>query len=241
VQLTDLLPDDVSAEAITFSGGVAEYIYGREAADYHDFGPALGRKLRAAMADGRISVPVLDPGQGIRATVIGASQFTVQISGNTIFVSDQHLLPLHNLPVLYPRLDLSGDVVSDRVIEEIKGAIARFDLTEGEDPVALAFRWQGDPFHARLRGLADGIRRALPRSIQRKLPLVLLFDGDVGKTLGAMLKQDLGLPNAVLSIDGMQLKEFDFVDIGELIQPTNVVPVVIKSLLFAGAGAGVAP
>jgi ethanolamine utilization protein EutA (predicted chaperonin) len=34
----------------------------------------------------------------------------------------------------------------------------------------------------------------------------------------------------------MQLKEFDYVDIGEVIRPTNVVPVVIKSLLFAGTG-----
>jgi ethanolamine utilization protein EutA len=38
-----------------------------------------------------------------------------------------------------------------------------------------------------------------------------------------------------MSIDGMQLKEFDYVDIGEVIQPAYVVPVVIKSLLFAGS------
>jgi ethanolamine utilization protein EutA len=36
-------------------------------------------------------------------------------------------------------------------------------------------------------------------------------------------------------IDGIQLKEFDYVDIGEPIQPADVVPVVIKSLLFPGA------
>jgi ethanolamine utilization protein EutA len=65
---------------------------------------------------------------------------------------------------------------------------------------------------------------------------VLLFEGDVGKTIGAMLKHDIGVPSQVVSIDGMQLKEFDYVDIGEVIRPTNVVPVVIKSLLFAGGG-----
>ena len=36
----------------------------------------------------------------------------------------------------------------------------------------------------------------------------------------------------VIAIDGVQLKEFDYVDIGTLIQPADVVPVIIKSLLF---------
>ncbi len=36
-----------------------------------------------------------------------------------------------------------------------------------------------------------------------------------------------------LSIDGVQLQELDFVDVGELISPPGVVPVVIKSLLFS--------
>jgi ethanolamine utilization protein EutA len=31
----------------------------------------------------------------------------------------------------------------------------------------------------------------------------------------------------------MELQELDFVDVGELIAPPGVVPVVIKSLLFA--------
>ncbi len=44
--------------------------------------------------------PVWDPGQGIRATVIGAAQFSVQISGNTIAISEPDELPLQNLPVM---------------------------------------------------------------------------------------------------------------------------------------------
>jgi ethanolamine utilization protein EutA len=37
----------------------------------------------------------------------------------------------------------------------------------------------------------------------------------------------------LVSIDGLQLVELDYVDVGELIQPANVVPVVVKSLAFA--------
>ena len=38
--------------------------------------------------------------------------------------------------------------------------------------------------------------------------------------------------NDVIAIDGVQLKEFDYVDIGSVIELTNVVPIIIKSLLF---------
>jgi ethanolamine utilization protein EutA len=233
--VTDALPDDWQADGVTFSGGVAEYIYGRETAEYADVARALATEVRAALDDGRIPLPVLDPGQGIRATVIGASQFSVQVSGNTISISDATVLPLRNLPVIFPRIDLAADPDAERVAAEISGAIRRFDLEEGDAPIALAFRWQGDPLYARLRALADGIRRGLPKSVAQKLPLVLMLDGDVGKTLGDILKHELGVAGDVMSIDGMQLKEFDYVDIGEVIQPAYVVPVVIKSLLFAGS------
>jgi ethanolamine utilization protein EutA len=36
----------------------------------------------------------------------------------------------------------------------------------------------------------------------------------------------------VIALDAVQLKEFDYVDIGNVIELTNVVPVIIKSLLF---------
>jgi len=68
-------------------------------------------------------------------------------------------------------------------------------------------------------------------------PLVLMIDGDIGRSLGHILEHELGIGRATLSIDGIQLREFDFVDIGELIRPAGVVPIVIKSLLFAGAPA----
>jgi ethanolamine utilization protein EutA len=36
----------------------------------------------------------------------------------------------------------------------------------------------------------------------------------------------------VVSIDGIALREFDFVDIGEIIPASGAVPVVVKSLVF---------
>ena len=60
-----------------------------------------------------------------------------------------------------------------------------------------------------------------------------MIDGDIGKTLGQLLHYELDLPGRVVSIDGVQLQDLDYVDIGEMISPPGVVPVVIKSLLFS--------
>jgi ethanolamine utilization protein EutA (predicted chaperonin) len=68
-----------------------------------------------------------------------------------------------------------------------------------------------------------------------------MVDGDVGRTLGHILEHEIALGRPVVSIDGIQLREFDFVDVGEVMRPADVVPVVIKSLLFPGTAAAGAP
>jgi ethanolamine utilization protein EutA len=234
--VTDELPAEPKPFAITFSGGVSEYIYGREAANYRDLGKPLADAISRRLKDKRIPYKVYDPGAGIRATVIGASQFSVQVSGNTISISNHEALPVRNIPVMHPKMDLSGDIDAKKVAEEIKKSIALHDFPEGEQAVALAFRWQGDPLHARLKALADGIVSAMPKTAAGGTPLVLMMDGDVGKTLGVILKRECNVETDTISIDGVQLKEFDYVDIGEMIRPTNVVPLVIKSLLFSSPG-----
>jgi ethanolamine utilization protein EutA len=45
--------------------------------------------------------------------------------------------------------------------------------------------------------------------------------------------------NPIVSIDGLELKEFDYIDIGAILDTSGAVPVVIKSLIFpttAGVG-----
>ena len=63
-------------------------------------------------------------------------------------------------------------------------------------------------------------------------PLILVMEGDIGKSLGVILKTELDVTGDIISLDGVQLREFDFIDVGELIQPTDVAPLIIKSLLF---------
>jgi ethanolamine utilization protein EutA len=236
--VTQAWPPDLAKrriDAMTFSGGVAEYLYRRESRCFGDLGSHLAEHLRHALAHRRDLPPVWDPGQGIRATVIGAAQFSVQISGNTILIADPGKLPLRNLPVLACSFDLGNDLSIDTIAASVRGALARADFEEGQSPIALALPWRGDPSHARLHAVAAGICAALPQTVEQELPLVLLIDGDVGKSLGLVIRQEIAPKADVIAIDGVQLREFDYVDIGDIIEPTNVVPIIIKSLLFRSA------
>jgi len=233
--VTDPWPAELankSIDAITFSGGVAEYLYKRETRRFGDLGSDLAEELRQALAHRRDLPPIWDPGQGIRATVIGAAQFSVQISGNTILIADPAKLPLQNLPVLACNFGLEQEVASDAVAEAVRSALVRADTEDGESPIALSFPWRGDPSHSRLCAVAAGICAALPRTLSEHLPLVLLIDGDVGKSLGRIILHEIAPRADVIAIDGVQLRDFDYVDIGNVIELTNVVPIIIKSLLF---------
>ncbi len=63
-------------------------------------------------------------------------------------------------------------------------------------------------------------------------PLILVFDSDIGGLLGLHLREELQLELPIISIDGLELREFDYIDIGNLISSSGAVPVVIKSLVF---------
>lgn len=230
--LTDPLPVAPNLDAITFSGGVSEYLFGRETETYGDIGSGLAHRLQHALTDGLVAAPVWDPGQGIRATVIGASQFSVQVSGNTVTVTYPGALPMRNLPVLSCRFDLAGEIDREAVAREITAARIRFDLEDGSDPLAVAFSWAGEPSHSRLHAVAEGICAALPGTISGEYPLVVMIDGDVGMTLGRIIRDEIAPGCDVVAIDGIRLQAFDYVDIGEPMPSANVIPVVIKSLLF---------
>ena len=74
--------------------------------------------------------------------------------------------------------------------------------------------------------------RGLKRITDRGNPLVLVNDGDIGGLLGIHIREEMGLDLKVVSIDGIELREFDYIDIGALLPASGAVPVVIKSLVF---------
>ena len=218
-------------QAVSFSGGVSEFVYGYETTSFGDLGPYLAAAIRARV-DGW-GPTLIEPVEGIRATVIGASQYTIQVSGSTIFVTPQDILPQRNVPVIAPVLDLDGETVDpDGVAKDIEGALRRLDLLESASPVALCFRWQGSATFQRLHAFCQGAVKGFKPLLDAGHPLVLVSEGDVGGLLGIHCKEELKLASPVISIDGVELKEFDYVDIGAMLPASGAVPVVIKSLIF---------
>jgi ethanolamine utilization protein EutA len=230
-ELTEPLPRDLQPTHFTFSGGVSEYIFSHEDKEYGDIAKPLTEELLKFLS-AESTVPLVDPGQRIRATVIGASQFTVQVSGKTIYLPDDSILPVHNVPTVHVDMDLSGDIDSAAIAARIKSRFDHLDLDAGSR-MAIAFTWQGDPEHARLYAVAKGIVDAIKDKPNRDEFLLVVIDGDVGRTLGRILHKELDIPRKLIALDGVQLNELDFVDVGTLIDPPGVVPVVIKSLLFS--------
>ncbi len=220
--------------ALTFSGGVAEYVYGRHTGAYGDLGPSLGLALRQAVDQGRIPGRLLEPPHGIRATVVGLSQFSVQVTGNTLSVANEDLLPLRNVPVAQPPLRYDDGPDAGEVAERLRAAVAQLDLEDGS-PVGLAVQWQGDPEYRRLLVLARAVALATA-GLDSRAPVVVILDADLAASLGAVLLEEVGCSRPVFCLDGITVEGCDFVDIGNVLQPGRVIPVAVKSLLFATAG-----
>ena len=231
LELTEPLLRTLKPDFITFSGGVSEYIFGRESRSHGDIAQALAAEI-VQQIKARISIPIIEPLERIRATVIGASQFTVQVSGKTIYLPDGGVLPVHNVPVIHLGLDLADHIDIDAIVTRFQKNASLLDLAPGAR-LALAFTWDGTPEHCRLLAMARAIMQFAAPSGKRDETLFLMIDGDVAASLGRMLHDELGLDGKIVSIDGIKLRELDFVDVGAMLDPPGVVPVVIKSLLFS--------
>jgi ethanolamine utilization protein EutA len=232
----DPLPWRGKIDEVTFSGGVAEYIFGWEKEGFGDLGALLGEEIRRRADDWGVRLE--KPTEGIRATVVGASQYTTQVSGSTIFVSPLGTLPLRNIPVIAPQLALDHETIEASAISEaIKAVLSRLDLTEPDGPVAVFVPWRGSATFQRLDAFCRGIAGGLASRVARHLPIVLAGDGDVGGLIGIHFREEMKLENPIVSIDGLDLKAFDYIDIGEMLESSGAVPVVIKSLIFPTSAA----
>jgi ethanolamine utilization protein EutA len=51
------------------------------------------------------------------------------------------------------------------------------------------------------------------------------------------MHEEMKIASGIVSIDGLELKDFDYIDIGEMLPASGAVPVVIKSLIFPTSAA----
>jgi ethanolamine utilization protein EutA len=216
--------------AVVFSGGVSEYIYGRESRTFGDLGPLLGRQIRAEVEKSGVRLLPLE--RGIRATVTGVSQHSVQLSGVTVFVSDEAALPLRNLPIIAPPLDLSAEHLDSGSIRAgLERAMTAFTGSDRAPAVGIA--WNGSATYGRLGAVAQAVAGALEPRLKPGEPCVAVVQGDVAGVLGARLRELVGEDHPVVCLDGVHVHELDHLDIGGIEPATRALPVVVKSLLFS--------
>jgi ethanolamine utilization protein EutA (predicted chaperonin) len=229
--LTEKITDPGALDGVIFSGGVAEYIYRLETRDFGD----LGRRLGSALADrvDALPAPLLPAAQRMRATVLGASEYTVQLSGITSFIpAPDTTLPRRNVQVVRPPCPLDDVVRPSHIASAIDDHLASFGLHDSAADVAVALGWSGVPSYRRLRGFAEGIAHGLRRRLAAGRTVYLMIDADIALTIGSILRDELAVSNDLLILDGVELRDFDFVDLGRLREPSKTVPVTIKSLVF---------
>jgi len=211
---------------IVFSGGVSEHVYDRDPKAYGDIGPVLGKNTRAYLQ--RLPKEILrEPIEGIRATVIGAGEYTIQASGNTSYVSNEQALPVHGLKVIQAAIR-DGVPVSDALRQSLK----KFDLSHFTAGLALSLTLNGVPDYESVRRIAEGIVEVLKEADDPKCPLYLTLDLDVAKSLGGILKDELKVGRDIIAVDGIEVGDLDYIDIGECLGITEVIPVTVKSLMF---------
>jgi ethanolamine utilization protein EutA len=229
LMMTQPLAYTGAPDLLMLSGGVAEFIHGEETQDYNDLGLMLAIEIERLAK--KLGMKLTEPEHRIRATVIGAGQSTLEVSGSTTFLTSGLDYPLRNLPVVNPHIT-PGSTLSSDISKAIQAALMRFDLKEGTDPVILAFINAVRPSYNNLTEFARGVVEGLPNTVANGKPILMCFDSDIGNSVGNVMMRETEIESKILSIDEIALHEGDFVDIGEPIIEGVVVPVVVKTLVF---------
>ena len=218
------------ARRVCFSGGVADCIYSQSGEDdlrYGDIGPILGR----AIAENRYfkNQKIIQGGETIRATVVGAGTYTTNLSGSTIFYSEG-IFPVKNVPALKLTKDEQWAVIGGDT--QLLADKIRWFLQQSDSPrMLLALQGLPDPDFATLKKLAAAIAGALDASLAPGEPIIVVVERDIAKALGIALQQT-GCRRKMASIDSVKIEAGDYVDIGRPLMDGLVVPVVVKTLLF---------
>lgn len=223
------------------SGGVAEFVYGREARDCGDLSGEIASRLIDRIQDA--GVELLSTASGILSTVVGAATATALLSDETVYAEparsdDRELRDLLIVRPVLPPPAATLDVSTVRNSVQAAMATARHALG-----MALAIDWEGPLEYRSLDTVARGITEAWSGDADRacQVPPVLLNRGLAG-SWGTHLREVVNLPTRVVVIDGVDARSgHDYIDIGEVVEGTGAVAVVVKSMLYGDAVAGTQP
>ncbi|MDD6354848.1 MAG: ethanolamine ammonia-lyase reactivating factor EutA [Oscillospiraceae bacterium] len=224
--MTDELNSLPSADRYIFSGGVSSCC-GRDLDDYcyGDLGVMLWREIENSEWYLIHNCTVAD--NAIRATVIGAGNYSFDISGSTIACIES-ALPIRNIPCVGLSIDCPEDIAS--AFDGINRRLSKYSL---QKPVALSFSGYKSIGIDDMLGIAHNISDALGEYISNGQPVIVLVEQDIGKAMGVCLKKYLPKDYPVLCIDCVSAEDGDYIDIAKSVGGGRAVPVSVKKLVFS--------
>lgn len=215
---------------VSFSGGVADYIYNEEEIDdyfkYNDIGILLGNEIKNS--DIFQNLKLIKSEETIRATVVGAGSHTTDISGSTITYTEENF-PIKNLPVL----KLTKEEEAKNILSKsVKDKLNWFKLENDLQNVAIAIEGKKNPSFIEINETAKELVDGMLDLIDKKVPLVIIVENDMAKALGQSICALLNYKKNIICIDNINVDNGDYIDIGKPIANGKVLPVVIKTLVF---------
>lgn len=215
---------DFNSQYIFFSGGVAELIYN----NYEDgflYGD-IGYYLAKSYSKNKYfrTHKIMKPIETIRATVVGTGTQSIRVSGNTVFI-DKGDLPLRNIPVIKVKSD---EFIKDNIIDGLN----RFVLNKGTNYIAIHITNISNISFNDIQSISRDIYEAWILNSNSDIKLIIIMDKNIGEVLGQTIYKISNKKLKVMSIDSINVQEGDFIDIGVPVAYGDVVPVVIKTLLF---------
>lgn len=209
----------------SFSGGVADCM-NKEYSDpfiYGDIGIFLAQAIiKHPLWINKIRVAAKET---MRATVIGAGNCSMELSGSTIFCQNV-TFPIKNLPV--QRLKCSSQEQIDTLAVQLAALKDQHVQNRGKG-YAIALDGPVSPTFPQVETIADLIANVL---LEEAHVIPVILEHDFAKALGQAIKRRVPREKAVLCLDGVTCQSNDFIDIGKPVGGGIALPVVVKTLIF---------
>lgn len=225
---------DYKIDRVSFTGGVADYIYNNQAETdlykFGDIGILLGYEIKAILND--FASKVIMPEETIMATVVGAGTQTMDISGSTISYSQSATLPLKNIPII--EITEKEERVNEEELEKtIMAKLQWYCLETQKQKVALFLKGERNVSFEKVTSLSKVIAKVWEEFYPHGEEVIVVIENDMAKVLGQSISRKLSnKQREVVCIDGIKVSSGDYIDIGKPIGNGSVLPVVIKTLVF---------
>lgn len=223
-----LITCDRIPEIVTLSGGVADLL-GNLPEDPFRYGD-IGAFLGASIARNGAIRERLDrhTKETLRATVIGAGNESLTLSGGTVFYQ-KIAFPLRDLPVV----SLPMDGANPEAYGEAIGRAWERIREDGETTAAFASEGLSAPTYEEICRLADAAAKAArQKDPSGSQTWVFVFATDMGKAFGQAFRRRMPPKTSILAMDSVRCGDEDRIDCGDPIGRGDVIPVVVKTLLF---------